>query len=55
MNNLTKQRDLAITLESYFATISWEVSVKDFLWHKSCRKWEVVKECEVVSQAAKSI
>lgn len=52
MNNVTKQHDPAITLESYFATISWEASVKDFPWHKSSRKWEV-KECEVSSQAVR--
>lgn len=53
MNNLTKQHDPAIALESYFATISWEVSFKDFPWHKSSRKWEVVKESEIVSQAVR--
>jgi len=34
MSNLRKQRDLAITLKSCFATISWEVAVKDFPWQK---------------------
>ena len=53
MNDLTKHHDLAITLDSCFATVSWEVSVKDFPWHKSSRKWEVVKECEVASQAVR--
>lgn len=52
MNNIKKQHDLAVTLESYFAAISWENSVKDFPWHRSSRKWKV-KECEVASQAVK--
>lgn len=43
INNLTKQHDLAITLRSYFATISWEVSIKDFPWHKSSRSGKLLR------------